>query len=521
VPVRSYYGRFRRRYTAELVTTRYDQRLHRLDPGGPGADATLAITATLTAGGAVTVSRTPPTFPLSDDLAEGTGTRAHGSLTTTAGDWLVVEIIAENGVTPGSTITPTCPGLTFTAQNDISGAILTDDVRIRQFSAPDAAGGARIVTLTPGGGALNYRSRLTAVRGSEGPGTGKGTSATGQTVSVARQRDHSAAFMAVGDWSTGAVGAPAWTPDGATVASQQGIAGTYIFGRWDDTGTLATASHGITSPSYTTPSVAVLEFLGATVGAKAADSTLAVTATLTTAADRTAVAGASITGTATLTTAADRAAMAAATLAVTITLTTALTKAISASATLAGTATLTGAADRTAVASATLAATATLTTVLAESGITAATLAGTATLTAGAAIGAAPTSIDANLSVTATLTAAGARTASASAALGITATLTASATQARAGAATLAVVASLTTTLAGPVSIAGTVAGVATLTAAMTLFSAAGPPFVLLESALTVSTTDQGRTSATNGRESTLITGSARESLTSASGMRE
>src|SRR3546814_7881696 len=57
---------------------------------------------------------------------------------------------------------------------------------------------------------------------------------------------NSAMFMTVGDWSAGNVGTPVWTPGGATTASQrQTSVATYIFGRWNDSGSTATASHGI------------------------------------------------------------------------------------------------------------------------------------------------------------------------------------------------------------------------------------------------------------------------------------
>lgn len=201
----------------------------------------------------------PPTYPTTDPLIEGTGTRAHNAVTTQAGDYIVIEVTAESGNM--TNMTPSDGTLTWTKQNDVGSAT---DCRVQQWtSSQDTTGGNRTVTITPSSGTLNYRSELTIVRGSNGP-SGKATNLTGQTVSATRNGDNSGMFEAVGDFSAGAVGSPAWTPGGSTIASQQGVGATYIFGRWDDSGAAGTASHGITSPSYTTPSIAVLEMLGTT-----------------------------------------------------------------------------------------------------------------------------------------------------------------------------------------------------------------------------------------------------------------
>jgi hypothetical protein len=211
-----------------------------------------------------------PTYPAAQNLVEGTGTRAFTAVATPVNAWLVVEIITEQN-TAGESFPPTCPGLTFGGQND--GGTGGGDCRVLQLTAPDAAGSAsRVVTITPSSGTRLYRARLTVCDNCDGPGTGKATSLTGQTVSVARQadRNYSGIFMIVGDFAAGAVGTPLWTPGGATVASQQGTGATYLFGRWDDTGIAATQLHGITSPAYATPAIAVLEMLG-TVGTPATE----------------------------------------------------------------------------------------------------------------------------------------------------------------------------------------------------------------------------------------------------------
>jgi hypothetical protein len=216
------------------------------------AESTGILTEAFPAGGGGTVA---PTYPASADLASGTGTRSFAAVTTQANDWLVFEMVVETSASG----TPAMSPLTWTQQNDIdSGSIRTE---IFQFTAQDTTGGSRTIQVVPGTTA-KYRARLTVVRGSAGPGTGKATAAA-QTVSVSRQGNNSGMFMTVGDWNAGAVGAPVWTPGGATVASQQDAsAATYVFGRWDSSGAAATANHGVSSPAYGVPSIAVLEMLG-------------------------------------------------------------------------------------------------------------------------------------------------------------------------------------------------------------------------------------------------------------------
>jgi hypothetical protein len=202
--------------------------------------------------------RYPPIVVASQDLAEGSGTRSFANVTTQAGDYLVVQIIIEAG--SSNTFTPSGGGLTYDEEQNLDNG--SGDVEIYQWTALDATGATRTVQIAQAGGSMQWRGRLDVVRASEGPGTGIASSAVGQTVSVARQKANSALFMAVGDFSTGAVGSPVWVPGGTTTASQQGAQATYIFGLWDDSGQTGSDSTGISSPSYTTPAIAVLEMLG-------------------------------------------------------------------------------------------------------------------------------------------------------------------------------------------------------------------------------------------------------------------
>jgi hypothetical protein len=204
-----------------------------------------------------------PTYPSTATLTEGSGTRTFASLTTAAGDWIVVSVVGENGdATALVNITPSHGSLTFTRQVDAGG---TGDVRAQIWTAhedPVTGGGSRVITMTPSPSATHsYHAVATVVRNSTGPGS-TGTSITGQTVSVVRSKDNSGLFMAVGDFTTGPVGSPTWIPGGSTIASQAGVQATYIHGRFDYAGAAGTSSSGISSPTYTTPSVAVLEMWG-------------------------------------------------------------------------------------------------------------------------------------------------------------------------------------------------------------------------------------------------------------------
>jgi hypothetical protein len=214
--------------------------------GGGGGGGTTAPTATSTA-----------------DLAAGLGTRSFAAVTVAAGDYVVVQIIAETDTpsTPNTGMAVTATGLTFVNPVDTGTTVGGAHTRMWIFDAPDASGGSRTVTITPVDGGVQYHAFLTVVHGTNGPGNNASNKAA-QTVSLTYS-DHSMIFMGVGDWAAGAVGSPSWAPGGSTTASDTSAGrATYIFGRWNDSGTGSTASAGISSPSYTTPSVAVLEMLG-------------------------------------------------------------------------------------------------------------------------------------------------------------------------------------------------------------------------------------------------------------------
>lgn len=208
-----------------------------------------------------------PTFPDSQSLAEGTGTRALTAVTTAASDWVVVEIIAEIN-NSGESFVPTATGLTFTNQNDAGTVAGGTDVRVLQYTAPDATGASRTITVTPSGGSAatrNYRALVTVVRGSTGPGA-KGTTLTAQTVTFTRTGSNSAVHMAFGDFSTAGTAAGASFQPGAAAAVSvtDGTGADYYFGRWNDSGAAGSSAHGVNvgTNTLTTPAGAALEMLG-------------------------------------------------------------------------------------------------------------------------------------------------------------------------------------------------------------------------------------------------------------------
>lgn len=176
-----------------------------------------------------------PTYPATAELLEGTGTRSFAAVNVLAGDWLVVEVIGEDGPSI-ATITPSGSGVTGTTVRNNIGP--TGDVRLQQWTAQCTTSGSLTVTMTPSGGTnptgARWHALLTVVRGVGGVGVATSSSA-GQSISATRQGDNSGVFMTVGDFTVEAVGSPTWLPSGTNLTgSEQGAGATYIFGRLDD-----------------------------------------------------------------------------------------------------------------------------------------------------------------------------------------------------------------------------------------------------------------------------------------------
>lgn len=232
---------------AGTVTNSYD---------GPTA-AAAGDTYTTFSANLVFQNVTAPTTTTSQNLAAGTGTRSFTAVTTQAGDYIVVQVQGEDGGTLVN-VPPSASGLTFTAQVNVG---VSGRPRIQIWTALDTTGGSRTVTMTPSVSNRAYFARLSVLQGVSAIGSARGIQ-TAQTITTPYD-PHSLLVMAVSDWDAGAVGSPTWVPGGATTYSEQHATGTFIAGRWDDTGaTAATTAAGISAPVYTTPGVGILELRG-------------------------------------------------------------------------------------------------------------------------------------------------------------------------------------------------------------------------------------------------------------------
>jgi hypothetical protein len=206
----------------------------------------------------------PPTFPAAADLASGTGTRAFSAVSTQAGDYILVESSTDNNSVTFSDLSASIPGLTIISLSDSGTSGASDKSRAFQWVFFDATGASRTATMTPADVSLQYRARVTVIRGSGGIGA-KNVAQNAQVAAINRQGNNSAVFMTVGDWTSADLSAATWTPGGSTTSTES-IPGTasYAFGRWNDSGTatLVSTNHGMNTPVITGGGVAVIEFLG-------------------------------------------------------------------------------------------------------------------------------------------------------------------------------------------------------------------------------------------------------------------
>lgn len=254
MPIRTYYGRLRKRYTAEDVQANVIRRMRRLDPGNPPS------------GG-----RTPPVQISRQTLAYGTGTRAFAStITTTAGDWLVVGVVAEAN---NATFPPTTTGVTFAQQATAPGGD-GQNARVVYYTGredPVTGGGTRTVTVTPSNGTHGWGAEVRQYRGSDGPGAAQ--AANSASISLTRTQDDSDVVAAVGDWGTVAPGTPTWIPAG--VAGDSTVSGANVtgaFGRDADTDAAGASTYGTSAPAWSRPSVVALEVLGTTAAPAAPEA---------------------------------------------------------------------------------------------------------------------------------------------------------------------------------------------------------------------------------------------------------
>jgi hypothetical protein len=245
MPVRGYYGgRLRRRYQAEIVTTRLMWRRFQL--------------------GNVGLPRN--TAPTLIQYAESSWTTTTASkATTTSITWLTGDVIVVVGGTgdQGNVITSvTATGLTFTPGTPLTAA---SSCWANTWTVTASSGGTSAVTANISVTGVPYGIAVWVYRGSDGIGGRGADTSTGKTVSLGRVDDHSAVVCGIFDWSAGTTTSHVWTPTGQTEdeAQQVGTQYTAFVADWGDQGTSATIAYGISgTASVGAHSKVALEILG-------------------------------------------------------------------------------------------------------------------------------------------------------------------------------------------------------------------------------------------------------------------
>jgi hypothetical protein len=192
-------------------------------------------------------------------LGLGTGTRAFPDAVVPSNPGkLVVRIGAENGNAVGN-LTPSGGGLTWTKRVEANAGDV-NNAFVQIWTADTASTTPVTVTITPSGGGSPSTAQYAATVDAD-PGTGIGVSSagTGKTRTI-NPATGSHVYGVVADWSAGATGTIAWTPSGATAdyAEQDAVHMTAWFGEWPSV-TTGSVAYGLSTPSPTTPSTAVLE----------------------------------------------------------------------------------------------------------------------------------------------------------------------------------------------------------------------------------------------------------------------
>lgn len=228
--------------------------------GGNGTDHTTTEADTTGTVPWIEFSQNLTWAPITESvLGLGTGTRAFPDAVVPYNPGkLVVRVAAENGNGVG-TLTPSGGGLTWTKQIEANAGDI-NNVLVQIWTADTASTTPVTVTITPSGGGGPTTTQYAATVDAD-PGTGIGVSSagTGKTRTI-NPATGSHVYGVVGDWSAGATGTIAWTPSGATsdYAEQDAVHMTAWFGEWPST-TAGSVAYGLSTPSPSTPSTAVLE----------------------------------------------------------------------------------------------------------------------------------------------------------------------------------------------------------------------------------------------------------------------
>jgi hypothetical protein len=360
-----------------------------------------------------TLPRYPPVLVDSDiigfSVSVATGSPVNfKSITVAIGDVLTVGVnIEDNNFTEA--LTNFAGTATTSAWTRVVGTNSGGNSRVGYWVATVTGAGTLTVRITISGGTPAnswWGASLRQWLNSEGAGAS--FAGLVQSNNLTEQKSDSTILVNVSDWSATNPGTPTWNGGLTTVTSGRDTGGvhySWALAKLDDADTVSTTNYGLATPTFTTPTMAMLEVLGSTTAPSAvkdADATLTATATATGTAASDKPTTAALTGTATIAGTAAGTKSVDATLTATASITAAASVVKPVDATLTATATLTGTGQSTKPAAAALSATATLTGTASSTKPVDATLTGTATLSATAA---STKPVDATLSVTATITA--------------------------------------------------------------------------------------------------------------------
>lgn len=221
---------------------------------------------------------TPPTFVASYASVFNTSTTPKTvSVTTQAGDVVVVYAVLENGNATGfSATTPSGNSITFTSQQQVHINNSWTDVGI--WTGTDATGGTSwTLSLSASGlSGQHWGVGCMVFRGSDGIGVSNkaNASAAAPSVSLTTTQDNSAIVVVSGDWDADDGSSRTWrTVNSITPTNGNGLEKTYSFDSgvytayaayYNDAGAAGSKTVGLTAPSSQTYSIAAVEIKGTT-----------------------------------------------------------------------------------------------------------------------------------------------------------------------------------------------------------------------------------------------------------------
>jgi hypothetical protein len=269
VPVRTYYGRLKRRFTAEDVQANVQRRMYRLFAGDPPSVFRSAPTIGTPARTVWNTSTTPKSTSVG-----GTGS---GSLTWAPGDMVVVlALTADQATTLNAPTGPATLGVFASCAGPVTTA---SSCWARAWVSIALESGSGVITATVAAGSANWGMAAWSVVAPTSEGIGNvsapaASTASPQVASLIRARNDSGVLAIVGDWGAGVGGVGTvpsprnWTPAGFAEWEAFGVSGIYngYVASWGGQGVAATVNYGISvtgsGSNYTRMAV---EILGAPV----------------------------------------------------------------------------------------------------------------------------------------------------------------------------------------------------------------------------------------------------------------